>query len=113
MTKTLNLIQDTVHNPKHSFRQAENRPAKAQKNRYERRKIREFLRLGDWSPGAGSLNKFANKVCTPQARAAFSPQTQPALGGFFPFVIVIIIVTAISGSKGASGFDFRCHQNIP
>ena len=49
MTKTLNLIQDTVHNPKHSFRQAENRPAKAQKNRYERRKIREFLRLGDWS----------------------------------------------------------------
>ena len=48
MTKTLNLIQDTVHNTKHPFRQAENRPAKAQKNRYERRKIREFLRLGDW-----------------------------------------------------------------
>jgi hypothetical protein len=49
MTKTLNLIQDTVHNTKHPFRQAENRPAKAQKNRYERRKIREFLRLGDWT----------------------------------------------------------------
>lgn len=49
MTKTLNLIQDTVRSTKHTFRQADNRPAKAQKNRYERRKIREFLRLGDWS----------------------------------------------------------------
>jgi hypothetical protein len=47
MTKTLNLIQETVHNTKHPFRQADNRPAKAQN---ERRKIREFLRLGDWSP---------------------------------------------------------------
>jgi hypothetical protein len=50
MTKTLNLIQETVHDTKHPFRQADNRPAKAQKNRYERRKIREFLRLGDWIP---------------------------------------------------------------
>jgi hypothetical protein len=50
MTKTLNLIQETVRNTKHPFRQADNRPAKAQKNRYERRKIREFLRLGDWTP---------------------------------------------------------------
>jgi hypothetical protein len=49
MTKTLNLIQETVSNTKHPFRQAESRPAKAQKNRYERRKIREFLRLGDWT----------------------------------------------------------------
>jgi hypothetical protein len=49
MTKTWNLIQDTARNVKHSFRQADSRPAKAKKNRYERRKIREFLRLGDWS----------------------------------------------------------------
>jgi len=49
MTKTLNLIQETVTNTKHPFRQVEDRPAKAQKNRYERRKIREFLRLGDWT----------------------------------------------------------------
>jgi hypothetical protein len=49
MTKTLNLIQEAVRDTKHPFRQADNRPAKAQKNRYERRKIREFLRLGDWS----------------------------------------------------------------
>jgi hypothetical protein len=51
MTKTLNLLQETVKDTKHTFRQADNRPAKAQKNRYERRKIREFLRLGDWSSG--------------------------------------------------------------
>ena len=49
MTKSFNLIQDTIHSTKHPFRQAEDRPAKAQKNRYERRKIREFLRLGDWT----------------------------------------------------------------
>jgi hypothetical protein len=49
MTRTLNWIQETVINTKHPFRQVDSRPAKAQKNRYERRKIREFLRLGDWS----------------------------------------------------------------
>ncbi|HUD84308.1 MAG TPA: hypothetical protein VMQ67_12425 [Candidatus Saccharimonadales bacterium] len=49
MIKTLNLIQETLINTKHPFRQVDSRPAKAQKNRYERRKIREFLRLGDWS----------------------------------------------------------------
>jgi hypothetical protein len=54
MTKTLNLIQETVRNTKHPFRQADNRPAKAQKNRYERRKIREFLRLGDWTAEQGA-----------------------------------------------------------
>jgi len=48
MTKTWNLIQETVRDTKHPFRQADNRPAKAKKNRYERRKIREVLRLGDW-----------------------------------------------------------------
>jgi len=51
MTKSLNWIQETVRNTntKHPFRQSDGRPAKAQKNRYERRKIREFLRLGDWT----------------------------------------------------------------
>jgi hypothetical protein len=52
MTKTLNMIQETVRNTKHPFRQSDGRPAKAQKNRYERRKIRECLRLGDWSAEA-------------------------------------------------------------
>jgi hypothetical protein len=54
MTKTLNLIQETVHDTKHPFRQADNRPAKAQKNRYERRKIREVLRLGEWRAEQGA-----------------------------------------------------------
>jgi hypothetical protein len=49
MTKTLNLIQESVRNNKHPFRQVDNRPAKPQKSRYERRKVREFLRLGDWT----------------------------------------------------------------
>jgi hypothetical protein len=48
MTKTWNLIQETVRNSKNPFRQSDNRPAKSKKNRYERRKIREVLRLGDW-----------------------------------------------------------------
>jgi hypothetical protein len=55
MTKTWNLIQETVRNSKHPFRQSENRPPK-KKNRYERRKVREFLRLGDW---AGELEAEA------------------------------------------------------
>jgi hypothetical protein len=33
---------------KHPFRQVENRPAKPQKHRYERRKVREIMRTGDW-----------------------------------------------------------------
>jgi hypothetical protein len=49
MTKTWHLIQETLHNAKHPFRQAENRAAKSKKNRYERRKIRALLRLGDWA----------------------------------------------------------------
>jgi hypothetical protein len=48
MTKTWNLIQETVRSTKHPFRQTENRPPK-KKHRYERRKIRELLRLGDWT----------------------------------------------------------------
>jgi len=47
MTKTWNLIQETVRSTKNPFRQTENRPQK-KKNRYERRKVREVLRLGDW-----------------------------------------------------------------
>ena len=49
MTKTLNLFHEAIRNTKHPLRPVDNRPAKAQKNRYERRKVREFLRLGDWT----------------------------------------------------------------
>ena len=49
MTKSLDAITDAVKNPKHSFRKADSQPRKALKHRYERRKIREFIKLGDWS----------------------------------------------------------------
>ncbi len=49
MPKSLEVITETIRNPKHPFRQTEDRPGKQKKNRYERRKIREFLRFSDWS----------------------------------------------------------------
>lgn len=48
MTKSNDTINEIVRNPKHLFRKADDRPVKAQKHRYERRKIKEYLRLGDW-----------------------------------------------------------------
>jgi hypothetical protein len=48
MIKTLDLITEVIRNPKHSFRKVSDRPKKAEKHRYERRKAREFLKLGDW-----------------------------------------------------------------
>ena len=48
MTKTLDLITEIIRNPKHPFRKADDRPVKAQKHRYERRKIKELIRLSDW-----------------------------------------------------------------
>jgi hypothetical protein len=50
MIKTIKLITEAIRNDKHPFPQVDNQPVKAKKNRYERRKIREFLRLGDWAP---------------------------------------------------------------
>jgi hypothetical protein len=54
MTKSLDLINDTLRNPKHPFRKTDNQPKKQQKNRYERRKVREYLHLGDWASGEAS-----------------------------------------------------------
>ncbi len=48
MTKSLDAIVETVRNTKHPFRKADDRPVKAQKHRYERRKVKEIIRLGDW-----------------------------------------------------------------
>lgn len=49
MKKTLDSINETIRATSHPFRQTDSRPRKAQKHRYERRKIREFMRLGDWT----------------------------------------------------------------
>ena len=46
MTKTIEVISEAVRNPKHPFRKVDNRPKKPLKHRYERRKVREFLRHG-------------------------------------------------------------------
>jgi hypothetical protein len=48
MTKTLEAISEVIRNTKHPFRQVDDRPHKPQKHRYERRKIREYIKLGDW-----------------------------------------------------------------
>lgn len=49
MTKTLDVISEAIRNGKHPFRNTDSRPKKAQKHRYERRKIKEYLNLSDWA----------------------------------------------------------------
>ncbi len=49
MTKLLEVISEVIHNPKHPFRKVEDQPKKPQKHRYERRKVRGYLHLGDWA----------------------------------------------------------------
>ena len=48
MMKTMQVISEAVRDTKHPFRKADNQPNKSLKNRYERRKIKEYLNLGDW-----------------------------------------------------------------
>ncbi len=51
MTKTLEVINEVIHNPKHPFRKVENQPKKPQKHRYERRKVRGYLQPDQWVSG--------------------------------------------------------------
>ncbi len=51
MTKSLEVITEAIRNPKHPFRKVDNQPKKPLKHRYERRKIKEYLNLGDWVSG--------------------------------------------------------------
>jgi hypothetical protein len=48
MTKSLEVISEAVRNPKHPFPKVDNHPKKPLKHRYERRKIKEYLHIGDW-----------------------------------------------------------------
>ena len=48
MSKSIEVITDVIRNAKHPFRQADDRPSKPTKHRYERRKIRAIIRLNDW-----------------------------------------------------------------
>lgn len=49
MKTTVQFMSEAIKDPKHPFRKTDSQPRKSQKNRYERRKIKEFLHLGDWS----------------------------------------------------------------
>jgi hypothetical protein len=49
MMKTFEVINEAVRNTKHPFRKTQHHPKKSLKNRYERRKIKEYLHLGDWA----------------------------------------------------------------
>ena len=55
MSKTLEIIIETIRDPKHPFRKLEHQPKKALKNRYERRKIKEFLHLQDWQDESAQM----------------------------------------------------------
>ncbi len=46
--KTADMMVDSVRNHKNAFRLADQRSSKVQQSRYERRKVRAYLRLGDW-----------------------------------------------------------------
>ncbi len=50
MTKSLEVIIQAVCDTKHPFRKVDNHVKKPMKHRYERRKIKEYLHLGDWMP---------------------------------------------------------------
>jgi len=47
MIKSIDALAEIIRNPKHAFRKADDRPVKAQKHRYERRKIKEFIKQWD------------------------------------------------------------------
>lgn len=49
MPKSIDAIAETVRNNKHPFRKVDDRPGKPKKHRYERRKIKEYLRQADWN----------------------------------------------------------------
>ena len=48
VSKTLDAIIETIRDPNHPFRKLDHQPQKSRKNRYERRKIKEFMHLQDW-----------------------------------------------------------------
>lgn len=47
MRKSANILADAIRSAKHPFRHVEDQPHKEQKHRYERRKVKEYLRLVD------------------------------------------------------------------
>jgi hypothetical protein len=54
MTNSLSLVSEHIRETKPMLRQIEARPNKPAKHRYERRKVRELLRVGDWTAEGAS-----------------------------------------------------------
>jgi hypothetical protein len=48
MRKTMNLFAESIRAAKHPFPHVMDLPHKGQKHRYERRKVKEYIRLVDW-----------------------------------------------------------------
>jgi hypothetical protein len=48
MTKSLEMISEAIRNPKHPFPRVGDRIAKAHKNRYERRKVKQYIWICYW-----------------------------------------------------------------
>ena len=48
MSKSTEILSEVLRDNKHPFRAVSDRPRKSQKHRYERRKARECIRLGEW-----------------------------------------------------------------
>jgi hypothetical protein len=48
MTNTIELLNEATRNVK-LLRRLADQPSKVKKHRYERRKVRSFIRLGDWN----------------------------------------------------------------
>lgn len=49
MMKAMDVISDVIRTAKNPFRQLANRPDKPQKHRYERRKVKQYIHVGDWT----------------------------------------------------------------
>ncbi len=49
MTRTQDAIEEVVRDSKHPFHQVASRPNKPTKHRYERRKAKQFMQMGDWT----------------------------------------------------------------
>jgi hypothetical protein len=49
MTKTPEVIREAILNSKHPFQPVADRPEKPLKHRYERRKVKHYIRIVDWS----------------------------------------------------------------
>jgi hypothetical protein len=51
--KTLDVVHTAIHDTKLPFRQVNDRSEKPKQHRYERRKIKEFIRQSDWTAEEG------------------------------------------------------------